>query len=102
MEVGITEISTIAAAPTSIALFVGWSPSGPTDRALPLSSISDYEREFGGLDKLSLLGYAVRHFYGNGGSHALVLRITGAGGGDIAPTDGDFFGALHAALSSGR
>jgi phage tail sheath protein FI len=102
---GITEISTapppITGAPTSIALFVGWTPSGPTDRALSLSSFSDYEREFGGLDARSLLGYAVRHFYDNGGSHARVLRIVGADGGAIAPTEPAFVQALNVAFSPG-
>jgi phage tail sheath protein FI len=102
---GITEISTapplITGAPTSIALFVGWAPSGPTDRALPLFSFSDYEREFGGLDARSLLGYAVRHFFDNGGSQAWVLRIVGADGYAIAPTEPAFVQALNVAFSSG-
>jgi uncharacterized protein len=102
---GITEISTdppplISGAPTSIALFVGWSPSGPADRALPVSSARDYEDKFGGLDACSLLGYAVRHFYDNGGLHAHVLRLAGAGGGAIAPTEAAFLQALNAAFAS--
>ena len=102
-RLGITEISAnppaIAGAPTSIALFVGWAPCGPTDRALWLSSFADYEREFGGLDARSLLGYAVRHFYDNGGLHAWVLRIAGGDGGAIAPTDAAFAQALSVAFS---
>jgi uncharacterized protein len=80
-------------------LFVGWSPSGPIDRALFLSSFADYDREFGGLDARSLLGYAVRQFYDNGGRHAYVLRIVGADGGAIAPADPAFVQALNAAFS---
>jgi phage tail sheath protein FI len=102
---GITEISTapppITGASTSIALFVGWSRSGPTDCALSLSSFSDYEREFGGLDARSLLGHAVRHFYDNGGSRAWVLRIVGTDGGAVAPTEPAFVQALNAAFSPG-
>jgi phage tail sheath protein FI len=102
---GIMETSTapppISGAPTSIALFVGWAPSGPTDRALPLSSFSEYAREFGGLDARSLLCYAVRHFYENGGSYAFVLRITAADGGVIVPNDLAFVEALNAAFSPG-
>src|SRR5712691_3483619 len=67
----------ISGAPTSIALFVGWAPSGPAE-ALPLSSFRDFEQKFGGPDARSLLGYAVRHFYDNGGANAFVLRIVGA------------------------
>ena len=102
---GITGISTnpppIAGAPTYVALFVGWAPSGPTDRAVPLFSFSDYEREFGGLDARALLGYAVRHFYDNGGSRAHVLRIAGADGGAIAPAEPAFAQALNVAFSPG-
>ena len=72
---GITDISdnsfpSISHAPTSIALFVGWSPSGPTDRALEISTFRDYEEKFGGLNACSLLGYVVHHLYDNGGTHA--------------------------------
>ena len=102
---GITGISTnpppIAGAPTYVALFVGWAPSGPTDRAVPLFSFSDYEREFGGLDARALLGYAVRHFYDNGGSRAHVLRIAGADGGAIAPAEPAFAQALNVAFAPG-
>src|SRR5438552_18796359 len=98
---GITGISTnpppIAGAPTYVALFVSWAPSGPTDRAVPLFSFSDYEREFGGLDARALLGYAVRHFYDNGGSRAHVVRI----GGAIAPTEPAFAQALNVAFAPG-
>ena len=103
---GITEISSgppplIARAPTSIALLVGWSPSGPTGQAVALSSFLDYERKFGGPDPHSLLGYAVRHFYDNGGSQTCVLRIVGADGGAIAPTEPAFVQALNAAFAPG-
>ena len=54
----------IAALPTSIALFVGWAPSGPVDQALRVKSVADYDRDFGGLDAGALLGYALRHFFG--------------------------------------
>jgi hypothetical protein len=33
----------VAPAPTSIALFIGWAPSGPTDRAVRIKSFADYE-----------------------------------------------------------
>ena len=102
----ITESSTsppplVSGAPTSIALFVGWSPSGPTDDAIPVRSVRDYEEKFGGLDACSLLGYAVHHFYGNGGMHARILRLVGTDGGAIAPTDAAFLRALTAAFAAG-
>lgn len=60
---------------TSIALFIGWAPQGPTDQAVRLASFNDFERTYGGLDSRSLLGYSVKHFYENGGADAYVLRI---------------------------
>jgi phage tail sheath protein FI len=68
-------VRTITGVATSIALFIGWAPRGPTDRARRLTSFADFERLYGGLDRRSLLGYAVRHFYANGGADAYVLRI---------------------------
>jgi phage tail sheath protein FI len=43
----------------------------------------------------------VRHFYDNGGTHAYVLRVIGADGGAIAPTDAAFAQALNIAFSPG-
>ena len=69
-------VRTITGVATSIALFIGWAPKGPTDRALRLTSFSDYERYYGGLNFLSYLGYAVRQFYDNGGADAYVIRLS--------------------------
>ena len=68
-------VRTITGVPTSTALFIGWAPRGPMDRAVRLTSFSDFERTYGGLDRRSLLGYSVRQFYDNGGVDAYVLRI---------------------------
>jgi phage tail sheath protein FI len=72
-------VRTITGVATSIALFVGWAGRGPTDRAVRISSFGDYQRAFGPLDKRSLLGYGVRHFFDNGGADAYILRLAGAG-----------------------
>src|SRR5260370_33908750 len=53
---------------TSIAAFVGWANQGPTTPQLVLS-FSDYARMYGGLFQGSPLGYAVSHFFVNGGRH---------------------------------
>src|SRR2546430_7598109 len=103
---GITGISTnpppIAGAPTYVALFVSWAPSGPTDRAVPLFSFSDYEREFGGLDARALLGYAVRHFYDNGGLRGPRLRLSRPPGGAPPPHPAAVWAALERAVPPGR
>src|SRR5215813_8452518 len=90
-------VRTITGVATSIALFIGWAPRGPVDRALRLTSFADYERAYGGPDSRSLLGYSVRHFYDNGGSDAYILRIADAA--TMATAAGDI-GDLHIPASS--
>jgi phage tail sheath protein FI len=68
-------VRTITGVSTSIGLFIGWASKGATDRAVRITNFSDYEREFGGLDTRSLLGYSVRHFFDNGGTDAYIIRI---------------------------
>ena len=91
----------IAGAPTSIALFAGWAPSGPTDRAVHLQSVLDYQDNFGSIDPTSLLGHAVYHFYdgGNAGADAYALRIAGASSAPVGPKDEVFLSSLRAAFA---
>ena len=74
-------VRTITGVATSIALFIGWAPRGLTDRAVRIASFPDYERAFGGLDRRTPLGHAVKQFFDNGGSDAYIVRLTGAGAG---------------------
>ena len=94
-------VQAITGVATSIALFIGWTPDGPTDRALRLFGFADYERNYGGLDSRSLLGYSVRHFYDNGGSNAYVMRIAGNDGAVIDPNDAGFHAALEKLFVAG-
>lgn len=96
-----TSVPPISGVATSIALFVGWAPRGPTDQALRLASFSDYERAYGGLDPGSVLGYSVRQFFDNGGSDAYVLRLASADGTMIGPADAAFQTALAAQFDAG-
>jgi phage tail sheath protein FI len=68
-------VRTITGVATSITAFVGWAPKGPTDRATLVLSWADFARTFGGLDKRSYLGYAVSHFFANGGQRAYIVRV---------------------------
>jgi hypothetical protein len=68
-------VRTIAGVATSIGLFIGWAARGPTDAATRIFSFADYERTYGGLDLRTPLGYAVKHFFENGGTDAYVIRI---------------------------
>lgn len=69
-------VRTITGVATSIAAFIGWAPKGPVDRAGLVLSWPDYFRQYGGLDKRSLLGYAVSHFFANGGQQAYIIRLS--------------------------
>lgn len=64
---------------TSITAFVGRALRGPTDADedspfTTISSYGDFERTFGGIWLGSALGFAVRDFFLNGGSQALIVR----------------------------
>ena len=66
---------TITGVATSITAFIGTARRGPVDEAVPIAGFGDFERAFGGLWRDSGLGYAVRDFFTNGGSSALVIRV---------------------------
>lgn len=66
---------TITGVATSITAFVGRAMRGPLNKAISINSLADYERTFGGLDRLSPMSFAVRDFYANGGSRAVIVRL---------------------------
>jgi hypothetical protein len=72
-------VRTITGVATSITAFVGRALRGPTDieedSPITINSFGDFERIFGGLWVNSSLGYAVRDFYLNGGSQAIIVRL---------------------------
>lgn len=68
-------VRTITGVATSITAFIGRALSGPTDEPITINSYGDFERIFGGLWVDSSLGYAVRDFYLNGGSQAIIVRL---------------------------
>jgi phage tail sheath protein FI len=72
-------VRTIIGVATSITAFVGRARRGPTDRPVGVQNFADFERAFGGLWEPSPLGYAVQHFFANGGSDALIVRVHNGG-----------------------
>lgn len=99
-------VRTIAGVDTSVTAFAGWAPMGPTDRAEPVASWSDFEIKFGGLDVRGLLGYSVYHFFENGGRKAFIVRVAetdseSAEGIVLEPNQSDFEDALLPADGSG-
>jgi uncharacterized protein len=78
-------VRTITGVATSITAFVGRASRGPVDEPLTLNSFGDFESELGGLSNGFAMGFAVRDFFLNGGSQAVVVRLYRAETGDDAP-----------------
>ena len=75
----------IAGVATSIAAFVGRTWRGTVGEPIAVFGFGDYEREFGGLSRLSSVSYAVQQFFLNGGTHAVIVRtVNGTDGGSTA------------------
>lgn len=68
-------IRTIAGVATSITAFVGRAAMGPVDDPVTISGYGDFERIFGGLHVEYPMSYAVRDFFLNGGSTAVIVRL---------------------------
>ncbi|MEH2236640.1 phage tail sheath family protein [Nostoc sp.] len=75
---------TITAAPTSIAVFVGYTHPFKTkpenfNKAIQIFNFTEYEREFGGFYSSGIfdtnMAYAVNNFFLNGGSVAYIVGL---------------------------
>ena len=89
----------IQGVPTSVTAFIGRAWRGPVDQPVVIRSFRDYERQFGGLWQESTLGFALRQFFENGGTQAIVVRVATRSGAAAAKpallrlTDGEVFRA---------
>lgn len=68
-------IHTISGVSTSITAFIGSAPRGPIDTATLIHSFAEYTRLFGGLSKSNKMSYAVYHYFLNGGTDAIIIRV---------------------------
>ena len=68
-------VRTIIGVATSITAFIGRALRGPVNDPITINNYGDYERIFGGLWVESSMSYAVRDFYLNGGSQAIIVRL---------------------------
>ena len=68
-------VRTITGVATSITAFLGRARLGPINEPVTINSFGDFERQFGGLAVDYPLSYAVRDFYLNGGSQAIIVRL---------------------------
>ncbi len=67
-------VRTITGVATSVTAFVGRALRGPVSDPTTINNFGDFERGFGGLWTESMLSYAVRDFFLNGGSQAVIVR----------------------------
>jgi uncharacterized protein len=63
---------------TSVTAFIGRATAGPINEPVSIASFGDYTRIFGGLSNDSAMSHAVRAFYDNGGTRAVILRVKAA------------------------
>lgn len=68
-------VRTITGVATSITAFLGRALRGPVNKPVTINNYGDFERIFGGLWVDSTMSYAVRDFYLNGGSQAIIVRL---------------------------
>jgi len=68
-------VRTITGVATSITAFLGRAPRGPSNEPTTINSFGDFERMFGGLQADYPMSYAVRDFYLNDGSQAIIVRL---------------------------
>ena len=66
---------TIARLSTARTAFVGRTLRGPVNRPVLIRNFGEFQQTFGGLWQPSRLSYAVEHFFDNGGSEALIVRV---------------------------
>jgi Bacteriophage tail sheath protein len=82
-------VRTITGVATSVAAFVGFTRRGVPNKAVMITSFADFERQYGGLDRDSPVSYAVRQFFLNGGTQALIVRVaTGTATATFTVLDG--------------
>ncbi|NCD71679.1 phage tail sheath family protein [Mucilaginibacter agri] len=70
-----SDVHTITGAATSITAFIGRALRGDLNSAITITSFSDFQTLFGGVWADSMMSYAVKDFYLNGGSKAVIVRI---------------------------
>ena len=80
-------VHTIVGVSTSVTAFVGAAAQGAANTPVRIFSVADFVRAFGqSIDQDHPLGYAVAHFFTNGGSEAVIVRVLGAGSAAAAVT----------------
>ncbi|HNP72416.1 MAG TPA: phage tail sheath subtilisin-like domain-containing protein [Kouleothrix sp.] len=70
-----SDVRTIVPVDTATTAFLGRALRGPVNQPATIFSFEEFEQQFGGLWIESKLGFAVRDFFLNGGSKAIIVRV---------------------------
>ncbi len=63
--------------PSSQAFFLGFALRGPTDKAVKVNGMADFESVFGGYQSYAYLHPTVETFFEEGGSQCYIARVAG-------------------------
>jgi hypothetical protein len=74
----------ISGVATSITAFISRAPTGPENDPVTITSFLDFEHSFGGLAPDYPTGYAIRDYFANGGTVAIVIRLSSDLGGSFS------------------
>ena len=75
-------VRAIVGVSTSVTAFIGRARRGPVDEPVRVHGFGEFARVFGGLWREAPMGYSVDHFFRNGGSEAIIVRVAAS---DAAP-----------------
>src|ERR1700730_13944246 len=95
-----SSVHAVVGGATSIPPSVGRPPRGLVNEPIRLQGFGEYERSFGGLDAGSTMSFAVQQYFLNGGSDAVIVRVTHTDAAKatlLLPTPGGATLALEAA-----
>ena len=70
-----TGANRIIRAPTTFTAFVGLTRKGPLNKATEINNFSQFVRIFGEQSEHHNIGYAVEHFFLNGGGNAIIVSV---------------------------
>ena len=93
-------VRTITGVSTATTAFVGRALKGPVDEPVVIHSFTDFDRIFGGLWVNSSMSFAVNHYFANGGSEAVIVRVFADLGGTTVSTVQFTIGSLTLEASS--
>ena len=77
VEEGLARGQAIPVDSDSVTAFIAPTPRGPVDRAVEISSSEQFEKMFDLPSSNCPLTVVIRDFFANGGTNAVVVRISG-------------------------